>query len=56
MDRSTKVTKFSTKDIKSIFGGLTVKPEAKVTKTAYSSSEDLQTQQTEMMAQSDKLG
>lgn len=59
MNHSTTIAHFTAKDIEAIFDGTSVKPgikssssEAKITRQA----EDLATEQTEMMAQSDKLG
>jgi hypothetical protein len=59
MSNSPHVTRFSSKDIKAIFEGRAVKPETQSKISAANAdrqTKDLMTEQTEMMAQSDKLG
>ena len=59
MSNSPTIKRFSSKDIKTIFDGRAVKPGTQ-SKTSATNADrqtgDLMTEQTEMMAQSDKLG
>lgn len=59
MSDSPSIVRFSAKDIKTIFDGRAVKPGTQIASKAAnadSQPEDLMSQQTEMMAQSDMLG